>query len=171
MTRKIYESDRLVSNLTVFVKGRPRRLNFVPVSAYVVHNDASIKGTYSRLETNDPALQTALEHCPAFGSTFRLAQVIQTEDPKPKLKPKPALVPAEEKVAEPTPVKEEVETAPAAPTPAPAEGKNLKVIQVSSPADARDYLNKEYGIQPKSVFSVALIKKKATELGIEFEGI
>ena len=138
---KIYESNTVISGLTLFVKGQPIKVSFIPVSPHVSNCVAAMKGICSRLQTCNTEVQAALERHPLFGSHITLVQTIGTPE-KPKS-----------------------EKAPAKKEPKPKE------VKVTSPAEAREYLVKEYGIDPKKIGLLNAIKAQAKRLGFEFVGI
>lgn len=161
---KIYESSTLVSNLTVFVQGKPVTLNFVAVSPYVSHSDAAFRGTCSRLETANESVQNAIERHRMFGSTIRL---VGTKE-----------VPSSPTIVRAVP-RRNTEGSPkvaAKPEPAPtvvvtANADGTKTVKVSCPQDARDYLAQNYGIDPKKLGLTTVLKSQAKKLGIVFQGI
>ena len=64
MARKHYEApDTIISNLNIFVSGRPARISFTHISTY----EGSHTGRGSMLVTSNPDLQDAIEHSALFG--------------------------------------------------------------------------------------------------------
>lgn len=51
------------------------------------------------------------------------------------------------------------------------EEKQYKIVKVSCPSDAKDYLMDEYNIERKNVSTIKKIKECAEALGIMFDGI
>lgn len=63
---------------------------------------------------------------------------------------------------------EEIATEPVNEVKAPVEPKT---IQVSTPAEARDYICENFGVKPREIWSKENLLNKAKELGITFVGI
>lgn len=51
------------------------------------------------------------------------------------------------------------------------EERDYKVVPIDSPADARDYLQENYGIDKKRILNIKQIKTAAQKVGIVFDGI
>lgn len=65
---KTYEApNTIIANMVVFVSGKPRRVNFTPVSAY-----EQSSGRGSRFTTSNKELQDALEGHPLFNRKFSI---------------------------------------------------------------------------------------------------
>ena len=141
---KVYEADgRIISQLTLIVNQRPVIVSFEPTSIYARYNSKG-SAICSQLRTNNPAIQAALESHPSFGHSYRLAAMIPEAKPEPKA------------AAEDT---------------AKDSGRTAKVVKAASPAEARDWLKENCKVMFRGFVSVAQIKEKAAEYGIEFEGI
>lgn len=144
MVRKTYFAPRkTIMGLTLIVNNKIKTVSFNHLSVFNWQN----MNNGSVLVTNDEGIQAALEAHSMFNRDYFIFKEEVTEDaPTPEK--------AEEK-------KNEEET--------PNDG--AEVISVSSPADAREYLHKRFGVEMRSVWKKQDLIETAKKYNIVFDGI
>ena len=143
MAVKHYEApNTVVSGLSIIVNGRPRRLNFNPISIY----EGSHTGKGSMLVTDNPSLQAAIESCALFGKRIFLFR----EENEPKKEANAT------EGAENEPKKEAI---------------IVKADEVSSLNDAREYLVAHFGANKKALSNTKAILNVAAENNVVFEAL
>lgn len=145
--KKTYESpNSVIANWMVMVNKRPRIISFTAITEY----EGSRTGKGSMFTTDDEELQKAIEKSRLFGVRIKLWKV-ETDE-----------VERVEGV-------EGVERVEAQAEIEPKEDKVISAKVVDSPNEAREYLNKHFGVEIRRLPNIKAIVNAAKERGIVFE--
>lgn len=141
MITKTYEApNTVISDFCVFVNGKARRISFNVVSVY----EGSHTGRGSMFTTSDEAMQRAIEGSRLYGRRIFLFKEVKTED---------------------APVEMDGDTV-------AFDVDRLEHIGtdvVSSMNDAREYLERRFGIDRKKISNPKALLRVAQENGVVFD--
>lgn len=136
----------VISDLTLIVDGRPKRVSFTPITAF----EGSHTGNGSWLVTSDPALQNAIMGCPLFGSSISILADKSTSEAR--------------EVKEDGGEEEELAVD-------EVDLQHISADEVSSLTDAREYLEEHFGVDKKKVSNPKALQRVAAECGVVFDAL